>query len=241
MILNVNKPINWTSNDVVRKLKSLLNLKKVGHAGTLDPLATGVLIVLTDGDTKKQTEFMQMRKEYIFEMALGVISETYDMEGPLFLTEGFQSLSDSEISQLLALDNIQKIFQKYVGKILQKVPSYSAVKVAGKPLYKYARSSRKENITLPHKEIDIHNTEILDIAFKKEILIMGKTYFLPHITVKVACGKGTYIRSLAHDVGQDLQVGATVTKLTRTKIGSYTLEESLDLNSIKDSLAIKCD
>jgi tRNA pseudouridine55 synthase len=232
MILNINKPINWTSNDVVRKVKSLLKVSKVGHAGTLDPLATGVLIILTDMDTKKQAEFMEMQKEYIFEMALGVASETYDMEGPISLTDGFTALLDEAFAQLTKKETLETAFAKYTGKFQQRVPAYSAVKVKGKPLYKYARA--KKEATSPQKEVEIYSIEILEIVSKKEILIMGKTHLLPHMTVKVTCGKGTYIRSLAHDVGQDLKIGATVTKLVRTKIGPYFLENSLDLDSIKN-------
>jgi len=115
MVLNINKPLNWTSFDVVRKVKSLLNIKKVGHAGTLDPLATGVLIVLTEKDTKRQSEFLQMPKEYIFEMALGIVSKTYDMEGPLFLKEEFQRFSERYF-HFVREATCQKSFLKLFGK-----------------------------------------------------------------------------------------------------------------------------
>ena len=233
MILNINKPLNWTSFDVVRKVKSILNIKKVGHAGTLDPLATGVLIVLTDADTKKQDDFMQMQKEYVFEIALGIVSETYDMEGPLSLTKEFESLSDTDISLLLHQENIENAFSKYLGKINQQVPAYSAVKFKGKPLYKYARDKKEDDFpSLPKKEVEVYNIGILDIIAKKEIPIMGKIHLLPHIKVKVSCSKGTYVRSLVHDVGEDLGVGAVVTELIRTKVGEYTLENSLKMDEV---------
>ncbi|MBP8961288.1 tRNA pseudouridine(55) synthase TruB [Patescibacteria group bacterium] len=236
MVLNINKPLNWTSFDVVRKVKSLLNIKKVGHAGTLDPLATGVLIVLTEKDTKRQSEFLQMSKEYIFEMALGIVSETYDMEGPLFLKEEFQRFSDNDISILLEMQHVKKAFSNYLGKISQEVPAYSAVKIGGKPLYKYARGKNVAIFPLlPKKEVEIYGIDILDIIPKKEILIMGKSHLLPRIKVKVSCSKGTYIRSLANDVGRDLGVGAVVTELIRTKIGSYAIENSVKIEDMQKS------
>jgi tRNA pseudouridine55 synthase len=233
MILNIYKPLGWTSYDVVRKMKSILHTKKVGHSGSLDPLAEGVLLIVTDKDTKKQNELMQMKKEYVFEMALGIVSETYDMEGPLTLVKSAEALLNNS-SEILHPEFLSKLMQKYVGTVKQLVPSYSATRYKGRALYKYARSGKMENISIPEKEVVIYAIEILEITPKKEILIMGKSYFLPHIKAKVICGKGTYIRSLAHSLGQELQTGAVVTKLTRTKIGPFKVAESKSVSALAE-------
>lgn len=242
MILNVNKPLNWTSFDVVRKLKLDLGVKKIGHAGTLDPLATGVLIVLTNEDTKKQSEIMSFPKEYVFEMALGLNSATYDLEGPFSITPDL----DFEIENLVQpegkklqqeiMTKVAKIAKNYVGQIEQKVPLYSAIKVGGKRLYRQARSLDRykeisaTTINTPIRKVEIYDLKILNCLFR-EIPIMGKPHSFPVIEAKVSCGKGTYIRSLAHDIGEDLRTGATVVKLVRTKVGPYFLEDSLPLDT----------
>jgi len=223
MILNIYKPKSWTSTDVVRRVKSTLNLKKVGHAGTLDPLAEGVLIILTDQDTKKQMEFMSMQKEYVFETALGVTSETYDLEGPFNF-----STSDTVFEK----QDIERVFGKYVGKIRQKVPAHSAVKHKGKPLYKYARRNELSEYMIPEKEVQIYSIEILDFDASKEIPIMGKKLNLPVIKGRVICGKGTYIRSLVNDIGNDLGTGAVLISLVRTRIGDYTVEQSKNVDDL---------
>lgn len=247
MILNVNKPLNWTSFDVVRKLKLDLGVKKIGHAGTLDPLATGVLIVLTNEDTKKQSEIMSFPKEYVFEMALGLNSATYDLEGPFTITANLDF--DTEILKQPEEEELQKeivakvarIAKNYVGQIEQKVPLYSAVKVEGKRLYKQARLLDRHKeisatpINTPIRKVEIYDLKILNCLFR-EIPIMGKQHFFPVIEAKVSCGKGTYIRSLAHDIGGDLGTGATVVKLMRTKVGPYLLEDSLPLETKPFSL-----
>jgi len=242
MILNVNKPLNWTSFEVVRKLKFDLGPKKIGHAGTLDPLASGVLIVLTDGDTKKQSEIMALPKEYTFEMALGLNSATYDLEGPFTVTPNL----DFDVENLMypkrkelqreIMAKVDKVAKNYVGQIEQKVPLYSAVKVNGKRLYKQARfldKNRELNvntINTPIRKVEIYDLKILNL-FYKEILIMGKRLVFPVVEVKVSCGKGTYIRSLAYDIGKDLGMGATVVKLIRNRVGLYLLENSMNLET----------
>ncbi|MBD3366396.1 tRNA pseudouridine(55) synthase TruB [candidate division WWE3 bacterium] len=221
MILNINKPLEWSSFDVVKKIRSGLGIKKVGHAGTLDPLATGVLIILTNKDTKKQQKFMQMPKEYEFEMFLGVTSPTYDLEGPLDFTEGFTTPSENEVLEA---------FSSYKGTIQQKVPPFSAVKHKGKPLYKYAREGKLKEDMIPTKEVTIYDLELLEYVDTKQFPVTGKGVELPFIKGRVNCSKGTYIRSLVYDVGKDLGMGAVLSNLVRTKVGPYTLENSLTID-----------
>ena len=210
MILNVYKEKDWTSFDVVAKIRGLLGggrKRKVGHAGTLDPLAEGVLIVLTDEDTKKQQSFMNLEKEYVCEISFGATSPTYDMEGPL---------SYKDIPRDLDIEKeLEILLPKYVGDIEQKVPPYSAVKVQGKPLYKKARAGDISKDELPTKEITIFNIEKLGFYEKGKLSTMK---------LRINCSKGTYIRSLAHDLGEDLAVGGVLASLVRTKVGKYAVE-----------------
>ncbi len=243
MILNINKPKGWTSYDVVRKVKSSLDIKKVGHAGTLDPLAEGVLVILTGKDTKKQEEIMRMEKEYEFEMALGLVSETYDLEGPLYIyspgSKELEPFSVENAEKLLKrtqefdvnINKVDKVFKNYVGEIHQRVPAYSAVKKKGKPLYKYARKGLLKREDLPIKKVTIYSIEIEDLS-SRSIPLKGKDLYLPVVKGKVVCGKGVYIRSLVHDVGVDLGTGAVLTKLVRTRVGEFKLEDSSSVRSL---------
>ena len=202
MILNIYKEKNWTSFDVVAKLRGMLKTKKIGHAGTLDPLAEGVLVVLTDKDTKKQDTFMQLKKEYIAEIAFGCESETYDLE-----------LSPTLVSQNLDLqitkESLLKTFPKYIKTFEQTAPLYSAKKVNGKVLYKEARKGNFD-VELPKKTVTIYDLQILD-SFEKQIETTEGVYKFPVFKVRVTCSSGTYIRSLAHDLGKDLETEAVLT------------------------------
>lgn len=227
MIINVYKEKNWTSFDVVAKIRGILrknrNTKKVkvGHAGTLDPLAEGVLLILTDEDTKKQSELMGQEKEYEAVVGFGVTSPTYDMEGNLNiqgLPEGF------DLENLLP-----EAISKYVGDIEQTVPPYSAVKVDGKALYKSAREGKVDQIELPTRKVSIYEIEIL----KYEVYSNEMGIKIPTATLRIRCGKGTYIRSLVHDLGEDLGVGAVLMKLVRTKVGNYTSEEAKKISELE--------
>ncbi len=222
MILNVYKERGWTSFDVVAKVRGILSTKlgkkvKVGHAGTLDPLAEGVLIILTGEDTKRQPEFMSLKKEYICEIIFGVISPTYDLEGEL-------------VYQNAVLDNLQerltKILPKYKGEISQRVPPYSAVKLRGKALYKIARVGKIKLNELPVKKVIIYELELLDFYNKNS---------LPTAKLRILCSKGTYIRSLAHDLGKDLGTGGVLASLVRTKIGEYTMEKALKIFEMENN------
>lgn len=216
MILNIYKEKDWTSFDVVAKVRGLLKTKKVGHAGTLDPLAEGVLIVLTDKDTKKQNEFMSMKKEYVAEIAFGATSETYDLEGDLTFTT---LPPDFDLES-----QIEEALPDFIGTIKQTVPAYSAVKVNGKPLYKSARKGKVNLADLPTKEVTIYSLFVKHFGsatFEDKVL--------PTVELICTCSKGTYIRSLAHDLGYSLGVGAVLTKLVRTKVGDFTLDDSKKL------------
>jgi len=212
MILNIFKEKNWTSFDVVAKVRGILGEKKVGHAGTLDPLAEGVLIVLTGKDTKKQSEFMGMEKEYVAEFGLGLDSKTYDLEV-------LPHTVDSNI-------NFEEKLKKYVGRIKQKVPPYSALKVKGKTLYKEARKGNIDETKLPVKEITIHRIDILD---KYEVELETDLGFkvVSIVKAKIVCSSGTYIRSLAHDLD------SVLVSLVRTRIGDYKVEDSVRVSELK--------
>lgn len=226
MILNVYKEKGWTSFDVVAKLRSILHIKKIGHAGTLDPLAEGVLVVLTNEDTKKQSDFLKLDKEYIAEIAFGLQSKTYDLEGPPIFFQG-------EIDKDKLDQDFQKIINNYIGEIPQKVPPYSAVKVKGQKLYKKARKQNINEIELPVKKVNIYNIEISD-KYERVFEQNGASKALPVYKVKMACSSGTYIRSLAHDLGKDLGVDGILAGLLRTRIGSYELKDSKRVNEVAD-------
>ncbi len=226
MILNVYKEKGWTSFDVVAKIRGILGRKrKVGHAGTLDPLAEGVLIVLTDEDTKKQNEFMNLKKEYEAEIAFGITTPTYDLE--VLPDVSSKQLNLEEILKLL-----KDLLPKYIGEIDQKVPSYSAVKVDGKRLYRQARSGDINEDTLSVKRVTIYDIKILSSGIESIETKEGIKEF-PVITIKVECSSGTYIRSLAHDLGKDLGTGAVLFSLTRTGIGDFKVSESKKITELK--------
>jgi tRNA pseudouridine55 synthase len=197
------------------KRKSL----KVGHAGTLDPLAKGVLLILTGADTKKQTELLKLEKEYVGEISFGITSPTYDLEG---------DLTYHQIPQNFNLKTVLKpILNNYLGEIEQKVPPYSAVKKDGKVLYKEARKGKLQEKDLPVKKVTIHNIKINNYYEKEG---------LPAVNLTITCGKGTYIRSLAHDLGRDLGVGAVLTNLVRTRIGNYTADKAIRIRELENRL-----
>jgi len=225
VIINIYKEKNWTSFDVVAKVRSIFKIKKVGHAGTLDPLAEGVLIVLTDKDTKKQNEFMLKEKEYKATIGFGIQSPTYDMEGPVSIKDISFSVEELEIC-------LQKHIGKYIGTFEQTVPPYSAVKVKGHRLYNKARKGDVQRESLPKKKITIYSIE--NISFDQETLnIEEKDVTIPVMSCTITCSSGTYIRSLAHDLGEDIGVGGVLVKLVRTRIGEYTSEGSIKVGELE--------
>jgi tRNA pseudouridine55 synthase len=242
MIINVFKPKNWSSYDVVENVKSILAKKrgvgpgkkrnrkvKVGHAGTLDPLAEGVLIILTDEDTKKQSEIMSLEKEYLSKIAFGAKSSSYDLEQKLEFTD----FADEAVKLEDLEKRLNKLLPKYIGKIDQTVPAYSATKVEGKRLYRVARKK-----IIPKEELPVKKVEIFDIkveSFRYEE-ISGYKERLPVLTATVRCGKGTYVRSLAHDLGEDIDIGGVLVGLTRTKVGDYDVKDSVKISELPSVL-----
>jgi len=217
-LLLIDKPLNWTSFQVVNKIRWLIKNKfslkkiKVGHAGTLDPLATGLLIICTGKMTKEISKFQVQTKKYTGTFLLGSTTPSYDLE-----TEPNKSFPVDHITENL----ITKSVQKFIGKIKQKPPIFSAIKKNGKRLYQSARLG--EDVIIDDREIEIFSFNILKID-------------IPNIDFEVECSKGTYIRSLANDFGKELSSGATLTKLKRTKIGEYSIDESISVNKFIDSL-----
>ena len=210
MIL-IDKELNWTSFDVVSKLrnsiKKKLNIKKikVGHAGTLDPLATGLLIICTGKMTKRINEFSGLNKTYVGKMTIGSTTPSYDLE-----TKPNVYYPTEHINKNLII----KTAKKFVGKIDQKPPVFSAVKKDGVRLYKLARKGVK--VEVEKREIIIHDFLISSINF-------------PEVEFSLTCSKGTYIRSLAHDFGKELGSGAHLSELRRTSIGDYSVDKSTKL------------
>ncbi|MFH1601926.1 MAG: tRNA pseudouridine(55) synthase TruB [Candidatus Shapirobacteria bacterium] len=198
----VYKPAGISSYDVVRYFKNKFPEEKVGHAGTLDPLASGLLIILVGKICKKQGEFLSLDKEYLAKITFGLTSDTYDLGGKVKVDK-IKKLTQDQIS--LAL-------RSFGEKYMQTVPLYSAVKRKGKPLYRYARQGKKlEN--LPQKQVQI----------KKINLLSFRNYLFPEIEVKLRVSKGFYVRSFAHDLGEKLGTGAVLSALERTRIGRFYL------------------
>jgi len=206
----INKPLGITSHDVIDKLRKITGLKKIGHAGTLDPFATGVLICAIGREaTREISWFVKMDKEYEAEIRLGAASDTYDRTGAIINYE--LSITNYE------LDNIKSILKGFVGKQKQVPPMYSAKKVGGKKLYQLARAGKE--IKRQPAEIEIYNIELLK-------------YKWPFLNIKVKCSSGTYIRSLAHDIGQKLGSGAYLNELKRIAVGDFNIDQAIDLKNL---------
>jgi tRNA pseudouridine55 synthase len=207
-ILLLNKPLDWTSFDVVKKVRNTIRVKKVGHAGTLDPLATGLLILCTGKYTKRIDEIQGQEKEYTGIIRLGETTPSYDRETEVTETRDISHLAQESINQAA---------QSFVGTIEQVPPIYSAVQVDGKRAYDLARKGKE--VELKPRSVTIDAFDITSING-------------PEVEFRVVCSKGTYIRSLAHDLGQKLGVGAHLSKLERTRIGEYKLEDALTIDDI---------
>lgn len=228
-ILLINKPPGPTSHDIVDKVRKLTGEKRVGHSGTLDPFAEGLLILLVGREaTKKQGEFMKLDKEYIATLHLGAETDTDDKTGKPIKAQlqtkspktEFYNTHDREYSRIFTKVKIQNTIEKFIGDIEQVPPKYSAVKVGGKRAYKLAREGKK--VELKPRKIKIYNIKIL-------------SYNWPLLAVKIRCSSGTYIRSLARDIGQELGCGAYVERLVRTKIGNYRLKDTIKVDDISKS------
>ncbi len=216
MIININKPKGITSHDVVDRLRKITGEKKVGHAGTLDPFATGVLVLgVTRESTKQLGEISKNTdKEYAATLKLGETTETLDPETKVI------KINPGKVSSLTK-ENIEETLQGFQGTINQRPPRYSAIKIDGERAYKKAR--RGEDFKLPERIVEIKSIEL-------------KEYDPPHLKIHVECGRGTYIRSLARDIGEKLGTGAYLTDLVRTRVGKYKIEDSQILEELKETL-----
>jgi tRNA pseudouridine55 synthase len=211
-ILVVNKPMTMTSRDVVNILSKQFSTKKVGHTGTLDPIATGVLVVCFGKSTKLVEILTSYQKEYIFEAEFGTETDTLDRTGKILKVE----------KSILSREQVEEALQKMVGKNVQEVPIYSAVKVKGRKLYEYARN--KEQVELPKREITIYEAELQAISYTET-----KT----NLRVRVVVSKGTYIRAFIRDLAESLHTIGMMTSLTRTKQGNFKIEDSYSLEEIE--------
>ncbi|MDR0818901.1 MAG: tRNA pseudouridine(55) synthase TruB [Oscillospiraceae bacterium] len=207
-ILLVNKPEGWTSHDVVAKMRGVLHERRIGHGGTLDPLATGVLVLFV-GKATKQVQFHEAAdKTYVAGLRLGVTSNTYDITGELTTVNENAAVTRGELESAL---------EKFRGELSQLPPMYSAVKVKGKKLYEYARKG--QDVERKPREVTIKRLEIVSGN--------GADW-----TLEIECTKGTYVRSLCHDIGAELGVGGVMSSLVRTRSGDFTLEQCHTLEEI---------
>jgi len=206
--LLVDKPTGVTSHDVVDWARRLTGLKKIGHTGTLDPLATGLLIILIGRSwTKRQNEFLKQAKVYQVTCQFGQVSDTYDIDGRVKTTDSTHKVSLNEIERAVQA--------KFLGLINQLVPPFSAVKQNGRKLYQLARAGRLDKSSLPSRQVTIKQFRLLDFDQKNQ-----------QAKFNISVSSGTYIRSLIHDLGQALKVGAMITSLRRTQIGRYKIENA---------------
>ena len=211
-VLNVNKPAGITSFTVVKKIRAWTGARKVGHAGTLDPMATGVLIILTGKATKRSAEFMNRRKEYRATIRLCRQSDTDDLEGKITAERPVPDFSEQELDEAL---------QKFSGTVMQVPPMYAALRKDGKRLYKLARQGVV--VEREPRPVEIYSIELL--SWEK-----------PEMQIRVNCGRGTYIRALARDVGEELKAGGLLSRLARTRVGDCTLEDSWSLDALETAL-----
>ncbi len=210
-----NKPLYWTSFDLVNKVKSILKYQlkikkiKVGHAGTLDPLATGLMIVCTGKETKNIESYQNQPKEYIARLTLGATTPSYDLETEINATFPTNHIQKADL---------EKVLEEFQGTHMQMPPDFSARFVNGTRAYKLARKG--ETVALQPKEISIYQISLI-------------SYLLPIVEIKVNCSKGTYIRSLARDIGENLQSGAYLSGLVRTAIGNFFLKDALSIEEFE--------
>lgn len=212
-VILIDKAAGWTSFDVVKKLRGMIKVKKIGHAGTLDPAATGLLILCTGKATKSIEQIQEQEKSYRAEIRFGASTPSYDAETPVDTEADWKHITRMEIEDVIR--------NKFLGKIDQTVPPYSAVKVNGQRLYKKARKG--EEVELKTRPVEIYDLDVI-------------SFELPVVTVQVRCSKGTYIRSLAHDIGLALDSRAYLSGLRRTGIGTFSVGEALTVQEFEKQL-----
>ena len=208
----VDKELDWTSFDVIKKLRNLIKCKKIGHAGTLDPLATGLLIICTGKNTKKINDYQNLTKTYTGDFTIGNTTPSHDMETDINSSCSFNKIKKTDVI------NSSKSF---IGKQMQRPPKFSAVKVRGKRAYELAR--KEEDIFLDEKEIEIKSFSIKNIA-------------LPIISFEIICSKGTYIRSIARDFGESLGCGAYLSQLRSTHIGNFSVDNAYRIDKLVEKI-----
>lgn len=214
-VLLVNKPLEWTSFDVIKKIRVSAGISKVGHAGTLDPLATGLLIVCTGKFTKKINEYMGMEKEYTGSFTLGAVTPTYDLESEPTEIKPYEQIT---------LQDMERVLPQFTGLIQQVPPIHSAIKKDGKPAYIMARKGI--DVQLEPRSITIHQFEITGME-------------LPKVSFRVVCSTGTYIRSLANDFGAALGCGGYLSSLCRTRIGQFHVKDAYEMDELAAQLKAK--
>ena len=211
-VLLIDKPLHWTSFDVVRKLRNLIHIKKIGHAGTLDPLATGLLIVCTGKFTKRINEYMAQEKEYTGTFTLGAVTPTYDLESEPENFKPFEGITDHQLNEAAA---------KMTGEIMQVPPAHSAIKVDGKRVYELARAGKE--VKLEPRKVTIIEFEITEVL-------------LPVVHFRIVCSTGTYIRSMANDFGVLLGCGAYLSSLRRTRIGDFSASDAFTMENFQEQI-----
>lgn len=222
-ILAFDKPLHWTSFDVVNRVRGMLcralgvKKLKVGHAGTLDPLATGVVIVCTGKQTKRIDELMNHTKEYEAVLQLGATTPSFDLEHPIDATYPTEHITR---------ELIQQVLPTFLGEQWQVPPIYSAVKINGKRAYEYARKGQQDDVEIKSKLLVIDEIELLNFDAEKM-----------QLALRVVCSKGTYIRALARDIGERLLSGAHLIALRRTRVGDYTIDRCITIEQLQQMIA----
>lgn len=212
-VLLVDKPDRWSSFDVVRKLRNLFRVRKIGHAGTLDPRATGLLVVCTGPKTKRIAEFVDYDKEYTGGFRLGITTASHDLETPVERERPWEGVTEASLREACA---------GFLGRSRQTPPMYSAAKVKGKALYRYARAGR--TVDRPDREIEITKFDLESVA-------------LPDAGFRLVCSKGTYVRSVVHDLGERLGCGATLTALRRERVGPWSVSDAWTIERFIETAA----
>lgn len=215
-VILMDKPAKWSSFKLVRVLRKLLNIKKIGHAGTLDPMATGLVILCTGKATRSIDQIQQMTKTYVAEVTFGASTPSYDAETEPDQTAHWEHITEQRIQKTLDA--------QFHGEIVQIAPAYSALKHKGKPLYKYARAG--EETVKKERIVTVYECRLTSCN-------------LPKITLEITCGKGTYIRSIAHDLGLALQSRGYLSSLRRTQTGSFHVSDAIPASTLETLAATK--
>jgi len=210
--LLIDKDLKWTSFDVVKKLRNLLKIRKIGHAGTLDPLATGLLILCTGKITKKINNYMDLEKEYTGTMVLGKTTPSVDLETEFDSEKSIDGITESDIL---------KTAEKFRGTLKQEPPIYSAIRIKGERLYNKAR--RGEKVEIKSRDVIAHEFEITEVS-------------LPEVSFRLVCSKGFYVRSLVRDFGNILNTGAYMSALRRVRIGTFSVEDAKTIEELQKTL-----